>query len=88
MIMLTRFSERIFNPMRYTGKIFSVEKFKYLPVEMFIKYFLVTVFLLIMNPTEFQYVHNQKENRHYDHLPFNLKDIRNSLFLSANKTGS
>ena len=33
----------------------------------------VTVFLQIMNPTEFRLVHNQKENCHYDHIPFNFK---------------
>ena len=31
----------------------------------------VTVFLLIMNQIEFQLVHNQKENRHDDHIPLN-----------------
>ena len=40
----------------------------------------VTVFLLILNQTEFRSVHNQEETRHYDHIPFNLKRIRN-LFL-------
>ena len=40
----------------------------------------VTVFILIMNPTEFRLVHNQKENSHYDHIPINLKVFGN-LFL-------
>ena len=34
-----------------------------------------TVFLLIMNPTEIRWVHNQKENCPYDHIPFNFKGI-------------
>ena len=37
----------------------------------------MAVFLVIMNPTEFRLVHNDKKNRHYDHIPFNLKGIRN-----------
>ena len=35
----------------------------------------VTVILLIMNPTEFRWVYKQRENCHYDHIPFNLKGI-------------
>ena len=35
----------------------------------------VTVFLLIINQTEFRWVHNQKDHRHYDHIPFNFKGI-------------
>ena len=30
-----------------------------------------------MTQTEFSLVHNKKENCHYDHIPFNLKVIRN-----------
>ena len=40
----------------------------------------VTVFILIINPTEISRVHNQKENRHYDQFSFNLKEIRNMFF--------
>ena len=36
----------------------------------------VTVFLLIMNQTDFHLVHNQKKNCHYESIPFNLKRIR------------
>ena len=36
----------------------------------------VTVIHLIINPTEFRWVHSQKENRHYDHIPLNWKVIR------------
>ena len=36
-----------------------------------------TVFLLIMNTVKFCSVHNQKENRHCNHIPFNMKGIRN-----------
>ena len=36
----------------------------------------VTVFLLIMNPTEIRLVHNQKENCHYGRIPFSLKGNR------------
>ena len=39
--------------------------------------FFLTVFLLIMNQTEFRLVQNQKENCHYDRIPFSLKGIRN-----------
>jgi len=28
-----------------------------------------------MNPTEFRWVHNQKETRHCDHIPLNQKGI-------------
>ena len=37
----------------------------------------VRVFLLIRNQPEFSLVHNQKENCHYDHIPFDLKGIQN-----------
>ena len=33
----------------------------------------VTVFHLIMNPRESRWVPNQKENCHYDHIPFSVK---------------
>ena len=36
----------------------------------------VTVFLLILNQTEFHWVHNQKKNCHYDRFLLNLKGIR------------
>ena len=39
-----------------------------------------TVFLLIMNLTEYRSVHNQKGNRLYDHIQFNLKVIRDRFF--------
>ena len=42
----------------------------------------VTVFLLIMSPTKFRWVHNQRENCHFDRVPFNLKIIR-KRFLSV-----
>ena len=32
---------------------------------------------MIMNQTEVRFVDNQTVNRHYDHIPFNLKVIRN-----------
>ena len=35
-----------------------------------------------MNTTEFNLVHNQKENCHYDHIRLNLKEIR-KLFLKS-----
>ena len=31
---------------------------------------------LIMNEADFRWVHNQKENCHYDRIPLNLKGIR------------
>ena len=34
---------------------------------------LVTVFLSILNEMELHLVQYQKENRHHDHIPFNLK---------------
>ena len=42
----------------------------------------VTVFPLTMNRMKFRLTHNQKQNCHYDHIPFNLKIIRNLYFLS------
>ena len=33
----------------------------------------VTVFLLIMNPTDFRLVHKQKEYSDYDHIHLNFK---------------
>ena len=42
----------------------------------------LTVFLLIINPTEFRLVHNHKENFHCDHISFNLKGIRNPVLWS------
>ena len=44
------------------------------------KMVMMTVLLLNMNPMEFNLVHNQNENCHHDHIPFNLKGIRN-IFL-------
>ena len=41
---------------------------------------IMAVFLLIMDPMNFRYVHNQNENFHYDHIPFNLKGTR-KIFL-------
>ena len=41
-----------------------------------------TVFLLIMNQTEFRLAYNQKENCHCDHNPFHLQGIINP-FLSV-----
>ena len=37
----------------------------------------VTVFLFLREQTEVRLVHNQKENCHSDHIPLNLKRIRN-----------
>ena len=37
----------------------------------------VTVILSIFNQIEFNLAHNRKDNSHYDHIPFNLKEIRN-----------
>ena len=36
----------------------------------------VTIFLMLMNQTEFYLVHNQQENYHYDNIPFTSKGIR------------
>ena len=33
----------------------------------------VTVFLLIMNQRDYRWVHNQKENSHYDRIRFNFR---------------
>ena len=33
--------------------------------------------LLIMNRTEFRWAYKQEANRHNDHIPFNMKGIRN-----------
>ena len=38
--------------------------------------------VFIMNTTEFNLVHNQKENCHYDHIRLNLKEIRKLLLKS------
>ena len=43
----------------------------------------VTVFLLDMNPMEFCWVHNPKENRHCDHIPFNFERNKKSTSLRA-----
>ena len=50
---------------------------------------IVALFFLIMNQTEFRWVHNQKENCHYNHIPFNLRGIRErfsvcTLFMRGN----
>ena len=45
----------------------------------------VTVFYLVMNPTEFHWVHDQKENCHCDLYPLNLKVIRKNIYLSVQK---
>ena len=37
----------------------------------------VKVFFLTVNQTEFRLVHNQMENCHHDHIPCDLKRIRN-----------
>ena len=42
----------------------------------------VTVFLLIMKPTEFRLIHIQTDNRQNGHIPLNLKGIRN-VFLGV-----
>ena len=39
-----------------------------------------TVFLSILNQIEFHLVHNQIENCHHDHIPFNVKRIGNIDF--------
>ena len=40
----------------------------------------VTVFLSISNQMEFHLIQNWKENRHHDHIPFNLKGNVNIVF--------
>ena len=40
----------------------------------------VTVFLSIWNQMDFHLVQNVKENRHHDHIPFNLKGNENLVF--------
>ena len=40
----------------------------------------VTVFLSILNQTEFHLVQNRKENCHHDHIPLNMKGNRNIVF--------
>ena len=40
----------------------------------------VTVFLSILNQMELHFVQNLKENRHHDHIPFDLKEIGNIIF--------
>ena len=37
----------------------------------------VTVFLSILTPMKFRWIHILKENYYYDHIPFNLKVIIN-----------
>ena len=43
---------------------------------------LATVFLLILNQTEFRLIdnYNQKINSNYVHISFNLREIRNKFF--------
>ena len=36
---------------------------------------IIVVTVFFSNSTEFHWVHNQKENPHHDHIPFNLKAI-------------
>ena len=40
----------------------------------------VTVFLSILNHMEFHLVKYRKENRHHDHIPFNVKGKENIVF--------
>ena len=42
----------------------------------------VTVFLSILNQMEFHLAKNRKENRHHNHIPFNVKGNGNIFFLS------
>ena len=42
---------------------------------------MITVLLLIINPTKIHLVHNRKENYQFDHIPFNLKSIRMKFLL-------
>ena len=58
-------------------------------------FIVLTVFILIMKQTEFCLVHNEMENYHYDHIPFNsvwfiiplnLKRITNGLPLGSRTT--
>ena len=41
----------------------------------------MSVFILILSRTESRLVHIQKEHCHYDHIPFNFKGIRKSIYL-------
>ena len=50
--------------------------------QIWINLIVVTVFLLIMNPSGFRWIHSQKENCHYDHIRWYLKLVR-KLFLSV-----
>ena len=40
----------------------------------------VTVFLSVLKQIKFCLVQNRKENRHHDHIPFNVKGNRNIVF--------
>ena len=39
----------------------------------------MTIFHLIMNPTDVSWVQNQMENSYYDRIPFSLRVIRNEF---------
>ena len=41
---------------------------------------MATVLLLTLNQKEFHSVQNQKENRHHDHILFNVKENKNIVF--------
>ena len=43
----------------------------------------VTVFILILNQTEYHWVHNQEENCHCNHILFNLQEITNQFPLAC-----
>ena len=62
-------NNKTFPPHSNRGEIFLSDSFSKIKR----KKIVVTVFLLIMNQTDLRSVHNQKENCHHDHFPFNLK---------------
>jgi len=49
---------------------------------------LVTGFLSILNQMEIHLVQNRKENRHYDHISFNVKGDENIVFSVRDQTGT
>ena len=58
----------------------ALKKIYFLAIQAEMDMIVVTVFILTMNQMKFRLDRNQKENWHYDNIPFNLKGIRN-IFL-------
>ena len=55
------------------------EKYVFNSLEIQRNMIVVTICLLIMNPTEFRWVDNHEENSHYDHITFNWKILEISF---------